>query len=182
MVNGCPGRVLAIDHGDARVGLAISDELRWTVRPLETLANRGRGRLCETLVERIRDLEVALVVVGDPLHADDGVGARARVVRAFACELAALLERSWSEGGAEGGAPPIVLWDESGSTEEACAELRRSGSSPRRMRRKGGIDRVAAAVILRDWLRSGAPESPAVAPRTPARAGAGRGGAGGADR
>ncbi len=156
--------MLSVDYGDARVGLAITDELRWTARPLETLRNGGRARICEVLAERARAEDVVLVVVGDPVNSDDSVGPRARTTRAFAGALAAGLARRWAEWEIDGVPPRVVLWDEGGSTQKALDLVRRRGSSARRERGKGGIDRVAAAVILQDWLDHGAPDRLAVEP------------------
>ena len=165
-----PGRVLAVDYGDARVGLAITDELRLTVRPLETLKNRGRKHLCGLLAERAKADELVLVVVGDPVNADDSVGPRARTTRAFAGELADTLAGFWAREGRGAEAPPVVLWDEGGSTQRALDLIHRRGSSTRRERRRGGLDQIAAAVILQDWLDLGAPEEPAIEPsRNPER-------------
>ena len=152
MVEELPGRVLAVDYGDARVGLALSEEMRFTVRPLETLRNRGVVAVCTAIGARVREHGVRLVLVGDPVNADDSVGPRAQITRRFAQRLAAELRRELADA-----TPLILLWDESGSTEEALVQIRRRGSTGRRERRKGGIDRVAAAIILRDWLNAGAP-------------------------
>lgn len=149
------GPVLALDYGDARVGLAASDDLRWIARPLETVRHRGIAALCALVAHRVGELGVGLVVVGDPISMDGTVGPRSLRTRRFAGRLAAALP------------VPVVLWDEAGSTARAIEVLHLRGSNVRREKKRGGLDRLAAAVVLQEFLDAGCPAGDLVEPASP---------------
>ncbi len=134
-----PGRVLGIDLGDARIGLALSDPLGWTAQPLETVQARGirkdLTRICQVIEER----EVTTVVVGYPLHLSGDAGERADAAREWARRLEA------RRPGLR-----VELWDERLTTAEAERSMIADDVS--RSRRKRTIDQVAAALILQSWL------------------------------
>jgi putative Holliday junction resolvase len=131
------GRVLGLDLGDVRIGVAISDpEHRFAV-PLGTVRTGAPGDL-KAIADLVREHAVALVVVGHPLLLSGEVGTRARHAEAFADALRSSL-------GVE-----VVLHDERLSTLEADRALREAGA-PGRRRRKA-VDRSAAAVILQSFL------------------------------
>ncbi len=135
------GRVLAIDAGERRVGLAMSDELGMLATPLAVLR---RGDATRPVVDEIAALarreRVGHVVVGLPLHADGGEGRQAERARAFARAVEAATGLS------------VEMWDERLSTLEAEAVIRGQGRSTRRARQRGDVDAVAAAVILQSYL------------------------------
>jgi putative Holliday junction resolvase len=134
-------RVLAIDYGAKGVGVAITDELRLTVRPLSTIRRRGRSGpvdLVGAIEALVRQYEVGTVVVGLPLRMDGGRGEAAQRVERFAERL---------RGGLF---VPVVLVDERLSSREADARLRASGASLAERRRDS--DAYAAIVILEDYL------------------------------
>jgi putative Holliday junction resolvase len=137
--------VLGIDAGERRVGVALSDELRLLASPL-TVLDRGHGLapVLEALVEVTRREGVAHFVVGLPINADGSEGRQARRARDFA----RLAERVVGV--------PVELWDERLSTRAAEDIIRSQGRSTRRLRQRGGVDAVAAAVILQDYLDHGA--------------------------
>lgn len=137
---------MALDYGQKRIGLAISDELLLTARPLATLVRRNRRDDFRRLRELARAEGVARIVVGHPLNMDGTAGP-------MAAEAARFASRLQKELGL-----PVELADERLSTWEAARtlkETRSRGKSPAK------ADDVAAAVILRQYLQSRA-ESPAV--------------------
>jgi putative Holliday junction resolvase len=132
------GRVLGLDLGDVRIGVAISDPDRRLAVPLGTVrAGRPPGEL-RAIADLVRENDVVLVVVGLPLSLTGDAGPRARKTR----ELAAAL--------ASGLPVPVELHDERLSTVEAERALRDAGATGRSLR--GAVDRSAATVILQSWL------------------------------
>ena len=134
------GRVMALDVGRVRVGVALSDPLGYTAQPLLTLWRKSRGEDLRSLMRLIRKHEVAAIVVGNPLHLSGDVSPWAAKVQEFA---EALRERSGL---------PLELWDERLSSVEAHAILDEAGRD--RRDRKDVIDQVAAVVILRGWMEA----------------------------
>ena len=136
--SGGRGRVLALDLGAKRVGVAVSDELRLTVRPLQALARAGWKRLLRDIAELCEQFDVETVVVGLPLRRDGGEGEAAGEARRVARNLGLSLKC------------PVVLQDERLTSKEAEAALRGEGFSEREV--KARVDSAAAAIILRDYL------------------------------
>jgi putative Holliday junction resolvase len=134
-----PGRVLAIDLGDVRVGLALSDPLGLTAQPYETLERRGLRSDLARIVEHVRRHDVCRVIVGLPLLMSGEEGSRATGAREFAAKLAASL-----------GSIPVEMWDERLTTVQAERALV-TGDVSRRKRREV-VDRLAAVLILQNWL------------------------------
>ena len=134
------GRVLGIDAGERRIGLALSDELRMVARPLRVLhRDQGLAPVLDEIQAIAAAERVAQVVVGWPIHADGSIGRQARRVAEFARTAQRVLGL------------PVQLWDERLSTQEARAMLRAQGGRGR-VRARGEVDAVAAAVILQDYL------------------------------
>jgi len=131
------GRVLGLDLGDVRIGVAISDPERRLAVPVGTVRTGAPADL-KAIAELVSELEVALVVVGYPLRLSGEPGTRARHAEAFADALRSFL------------AVPVVLHDERLSTVEADRALREAGADGRR--RRGVVDRSAATVILQAYL------------------------------
>src|SRR5580698_447461 len=134
------GRVMALDVGKVRVGVALSDPLGYTAQPLLTLWRKSRGEDLRSLLRLIRKHEVVEVVVGNPLHMSGDVSPWAAKVQDFAEELR---KRSGL---------PVQLWDERLSSVAAHEILDEAGHD--RRGRKHVIDQVAAVVILRGWMES----------------------------
>lgn len=132
------GRVLAVDYGRRRMGLAVSDELGLTARPLATLERTNRRDDLRRLRELIRVHHVRRVVVGLPLHLDGGESDMAAEARRFAARLH------------KGAGLPVTLVDERLTSWEA----EQTGSAPAKTprRRRAQRDQLAAALILRDYL------------------------------
>lgn len=131
-------RVLSLDVGDRRVGVAVSDPLGLWARPLTVITRRSRQEDYRAIARLAREHEAARIVVGHPLSMDGQVGPQALRVERYAAGLAEYLDI------------PVVLWDERLSTAEAERLLQESGETWRQYR--GRIDAVAAAVILQSYL------------------------------
>jgi len=133
------GRLLAIDWGARRLGLARSDERQVLATPLETLTRRAGKRLpLGAILGHVERDAIAGIVVGLPLDAAGDEGDAARAARQLADDLARL-------------APcPVTLWDERFSTARALGALRETGTSTRGAR--GDLDALAASVLLQHFL------------------------------
>jgi putative Holliday junction resolvase len=134
---GEPGRVLGLDLGDARIGVAISDDRRRIAVPLGTLRTGAPGDV-KAIADLVHGHDVTLVVIGHPLHLSGEAGERAHHAERFAEALDAFLD------------VPVLLQDERLSSVEADRALREAGASGRERRRT--VDRSAATVILQAWL------------------------------
>lgn len=132
-----PGRVLGLDLGDARIGVAISDDARRMAVPMGTVRT-GAPQDVKAIADLVAEQRVTLVVVGHPLLLSGEAGERAHLAERFADALRALLPVE------------VVLQDERLSTAEADRALREAGASGRERRRT--VDRSAATVILQAWL------------------------------
>lgn len=139
--SGPPGRVLALDLGDARIGVAISDPDRRLALPLGTIHVGSPPGEIKAVVSLVTENEVVLIVLGHPLHMSGERGARAAHAEEFAEALRAVV------------GVPVALHDERLSTVEAKRALRDAGVSGREQRSR--IDRSAATVILQSFLDAG---------------------------
>ena len=140
------GRTLALDVGDARIGVALSDATGFLASPLNTIKVKTRAQAIQCIVELISEYQVEQVVAGLPVSLDGHIGPQARKVRDFISELEASLT------------VPVLTWDESYSTVEADEMMRKAGT--RRARRRDLRDAAAAAVILQQYLDSRKSRSP----------------------
>lgn len=131
-------RVLAIDYGRKRIGLALSDELGITAHPLDTIDRMNRREDLRRLRKICRDGSVALIIVGHPLHMSGAAGEMAAEAAAFARRVAKEI------------AVEVELVDERLTSWEAGQMMAQTQSRARRKR--GSLDDVAAAVLLRDYL------------------------------
>jgi putative Holliday junction resolvase len=136
-----PGsRILALDYGTKRIGVALSDELGWTAQPLETFERRTLDRDVAHVASLVQTHGVREVVLGFPLQLDGREGPAIQAMRNFAVRL-------------EQGLPvPLVFWDERLTTKAAEDLLIAADVS--RKKRKGAVDRVAAAILLQSYLAS----------------------------
>jgi putative Holliday junction resolvase len=134
-------RILAIDFGEKRIGLAVSDESGEIVVPVGVLSRRSDAQAASEVTAAARDREVGLLVVGLPVRPEDGADSPfAARVRNFARRLA------------EASGLPVELHGEALTSHSAEGALREAGYS--RDRRLAALDAEAAAGILRDWLSS----------------------------
>ncbi len=132
------GRTLALDFGDRRIGVAVSDPTGLAARPLLTLVRTTRERDLERLRGIVREHEVRRIVVGLPLDMDGSRGARVRMTEAF-------MERVRRATGL-----PVIAWDERLTTVQAERTLLEGDLS--RARRRRVIDQVAAVILLQSYL------------------------------
>lgn len=130
--------LLGVDLGQARTGVAISDELRLLAHPLETIPLSVTGKLIERIKKIVSDKNVERVVVGLPRHMNGTLGAGAQNAKEFADKLRAQIPCE------------VVMWDERLSTQAAHRALHESGKKTRQTR--GVIDQVAAQMILQGYL------------------------------
>ena len=132
-----PGRVLGLDLGDARIGVAISDDDRRLAVPLGTI-HTGAPADLKAIAKLVGEHAATAVVIGLPLSMTGGSGPAATKARSFADALRSFLH------------VPVELHDERLSTVEAERALRQAGVDGRE--RRNVVDRSAAAVILQAWL------------------------------
>jgi putative Holliday junction resolvase len=136
-------KLLALDVGDRRVGVAVSDESGLLATPLTVVKRASKVQDFERIAHLVREQKVEGLVVGHPLNDDGTAGPQARRIERYAAALEEALRF-------EGLDLPLTLWDEWGSTQEAQAAM--IGAGRKAKARRARIDAVAAAVILQDYL------------------------------
>ncbi len=132
--------VLAVDPGDKRIGLAVSDLSGTIANPLRVIEHVARLVDAAAIAQVAAERGAGLIIVGQALDEDGQAGPAARKAQRLAEAI-----RSQTE-------IPVELWDESSSTEEALRARRALGAS--RKKRSGHLDELAATVILQDYLNS----------------------------
>ena len=133
-----PGRILGLDVGSKRIGVAVSDPLGITAQGIETLHRRNKRLDFEVLARLAKTYQVAEIVVGFPLRMSGEEGEQAEKMQRFAEELRERLGL------------PVHLWDERLTSAEANRLLRATEMS---IRRRGQVvDRMAAVLILQSWM------------------------------
>jgi putative Holliday junction resolvase len=137
-------RILALDFGRARLGLAISDADRRIASPLANYTRQDKAADLAYLKRRIEEEEIGALLLGLPLHTDGRESDSSRATRVFGDELK-------RETGL-----PVFYWDERYSSNFAEKELWSAGLTHRR--RKERRDMVAAQLVLQAWLEAGCPE------------------------
>jgi len=130
--------ILAIDHGDARIGLAATDEFGIGTHPVETIDCR-KTEIIPRILEVIAERKVQAVVLGLPLRMDGSEGTSSKKIRKFGKELRTNL-----------GDIPLTLFDERFTTVTASEKLRSAGRKAKQQ--KDVIDQAAALEILKDYL------------------------------
>ncbi|HWF47871.1 MAG TPA: Holliday junction resolvase RuvX [Bryobacteraceae bacterium] len=135
-----PTRVLALDVGKKRIGLAVSDELGLTAQGIETLQRTRIREDIESLGRIAAEWRVGLLLVGKPLHMSGDESRQSEYTREFA-------ERLGNHLGL-----PVVFWDERLTSAEAERLLRDSGASL--SQRKKAVDRMAAVLLLESYLEN----------------------------
>ena len=145
-----PTRLLGVDYGAVRIGLAVSDPQRRLASPLAVYERRGRERDAEYFRALTTAEEIGVLVVGLPVHCDGREGQKAMEARTFGAWLA------------ETTGLPVVFWDERFSTVEAESALWQAGLTHKQ--RKARRDRVAAQVLLQAYLDAGCPDESAAGP------------------
>ena len=133
-------RILALDHGTKRIGIAISDELKMIAQPLEFALAEPFAKFLARLMELIREREVEMILVGLPRNMDGSYGPAAMKVQEFVAVLKDAV------------AIPIKLWDERLTSAQANRFL--IEGNVRRDKRKEKVDKTAAAILLQSYLDS----------------------------
>jgi putative Holliday junction resolvase len=133
-------RILALDHGTKRIGIALSDELKMIATPLEFVPAEPFTDFIERLKQIIREKEVELILIGMPRNMDGSYGPATLKVQEF---IAVLKDKV---------AIPIQTWDERLTSAQAQRFLIQGGV--RRQDRKEKVDKTAAAILLQSYLDS----------------------------
>lgn len=134
------GRVLALDVGSKRIGVAVCDELGITAQGLETIQRQNKRRDLELLKQLLDKYQVKEIVIGLPLRLSGAEGTQAEKMRSFAQLLNAELGVT------------VHLWDERWTSTEANRLLREADISIQK--RAQAVDRMAAVLILQSWLEA----------------------------
>ena len=129
-------RYMALDLGDKRIGIALSDTLGFIARPLKVIKRTSRVNDYDIYKSLITENQVQTVIVGLPINMDGSEGRQATWVRDYMAEFS------------ETSDIPIIFWDERLTTETAREIIKGSGRQPG----KDDLDAVAAAVILQSYL------------------------------
>ncbi len=131
-------RVLALDVGEKRIGVALSDEAGQFAMPLTTVQAQPPARALAQIGALVQEYRVELIVIGWPLTLSGEVGVQAHITQAFAAQLQSHVS------------VPLTLFDERLTSTVAEQILREMGVKPEK--RKQRIDEIAAMVILQDYL------------------------------
>lgn len=131
-------RILGIDYGERRIGVAISDETATIATPVDTLDGTAPQQAARRIVELATERSVEKIVVGLPMRMDGSSGPSAEYAKAFGERLL------------KAGSCPVVYWDERFSSRTAEQALIEGGA--RRQKRKQVIDKLAAQIILQHYL------------------------------
>ncbi len=134
------GRILAIDYGSRRMGLAVSDALGITAQGLETLQRKNNRADFGRLERTIREYQVREIVLGNPLRMSGQEGAQSQKVAEFAEQLRQKFKL------------PVQLWDERLTSAEANRLLREAEVSTQK--RAQAVDRMAAVLILQSFMQA----------------------------
>lgn len=135
------GRILGLDFGKRRIGLAISDALGLTAQPLSTYTRSRVREDIRYLVQLAHDREIVLFVFGDPKYMSGDESRQSATVKEFAARLQQSTE------------VPIIFWDERLTSTQAHRLLDEEGGL-KREDRKGKVDQIAASLILEGYLVS----------------------------
>jgi putative Holliday junction resolvase len=133
-------KILGLDIGEKRIGVAVSDALGYTAQGLKVMHRKGLDADLEEIKELIVNSHISEVVVGLPRNMDGSLGAGAQKVMAFARRMEEFVS------------VPIILWDERWTTSEATRVLLQADVT--RKKRKKVVDKMAAALILQGYLDS----------------------------
>ena len=135
-----PGRILALDVGTKRIGVAVSDPLGITAQGLETLQRENKRRDFEALGGLLTQYEVREIVVGLPLRLSGAEGTQSEKMRRFASDLESHFGIT------------VHLWDERWTSTEANRLLKEAELSIEK--RGKAVDRMAAVLILQSWMEA----------------------------
>jgi putative Holliday junction resolvase len=133
-------RILALDPGTVRVGVAVSDELQMIATPLEFIPAEPTANMLARLKQLLAEKEVGQIIVGMPRNMDGSYGPAAEKAREFVKTLQAEIT------------VPIRTWDERLTTRQASRMMSQAGRTAKEQR--GRVDQAAAAVLLQSYLDS----------------------------
>lgn len=131
-------RVLAVDPGDKRIGLAVSDPTGTISRPIMVIRHQAREKNARAIVDVAEEQNVGMIVVGWALDSEGEVGYQARKSKRLADALQSMTDL------------PVRMWDESGTTQAAVQNRIMMGV--KRKKRRGHLDDLAASILLQDFL------------------------------
>ena len=132
-------KIMAVDYGDTRTGLALCDRTEFLASPLGTITEKSLPKAVEKIVYAVREYDARMVVVGLPLNMDGSEGPRAQKCRRVAELLRGIMPDI-----------PVELWDERGTTKTAIHYMNETDT--RGKKRKKLLDGEAAAIILESYL------------------------------
>jgi putative pre-16S rRNA nuclease len=135
-----PSRILALDLGKRRIGLAVSDPLRITAQGLPNLVRTNKRTDLAALAEIVRSREVGLILMGNPINMGGSEGRQSGWVREFGQAIETRL------------GVPVKFWDERLTSVQAGRVLRESGISIEK--RAAAVDRLSAVILLQSYLDS----------------------------
>ncbi|MBT3181005.1 MAG: Holliday junction resolvase RuvX [Deltaproteobacteria bacterium] len=138
-------RIICLDIGSKRIGVAASDPLGWTAQGVEVIERKGNKKDMERICEICREWEAEKIVAGLPLNEEGEIGPAAKKIQGFVDKLKVHLEGAKLD-------IDVEMWDERYST--AIAEERLIEADVSRKKRKRVIDKMAATVILQDYLEA----------------------------
>lgn len=136
-------KLLALDLGERRIGVAVSDPMGLIATPLAVIHRTSKAADFRQVADLVREQQAAGLVIGHPLNADGSAGPQALRAERYAAEMEEALRR-------QGLDLPLILWDEHGSTQRAQETMIAAGRGARNRRER--IDAVAAAIILQEYL------------------------------
>lgn len=131
-------KIMAVDFGDARTGLAVCDKTEFLASPAGVISERNFDNCIQKVADKAKELEAEGIVVGHPKNMNGTIGPRAEKCALFAEKLKALVDM------------PVELWDERSTTVSAHNILNETNT--RGKKRKAVVDAVAATIILESYL------------------------------
>jgi putative Holliday junction resolvase len=137
-------RILALDLGERRIGVAVGDPTGTVARPVTAIIRASRQEDLDAITRLVDEYQAELVIVGLPLSLDGSEGPQAQQTRRYAERLAEELD------------VPIEFWDERYSSARAEEILRGKKGKRRRRQTRGDVDATAAAVFLQSYLDASA--------------------------
>lgn len=132
-------KIMSVDYGDARTGLAMCDRTEFLASPLGVIHEKGLMKVAEKVVAAAIEYEAAMIVVGLPVNMDGTEGARAEKCRKLAAVISNMLPQI-----------PVELYDERQTTKSAMVYM--NATDTRGKKRKDQLDEAAAAIILDSFL------------------------------
>ncbi|MBC8586013.1 Holliday junction resolvase RuvX [Youxingia wuxianensis] len=131
-------KIMAVDFGDARTGLACCDKTEFLASPIGVIHDRNFESVLQKVAVASVEYDVKEIVVGHPINMNGTIGDRAKLCEEFAQRLEKMVE------------VPVRLWDERGTTVSAIGFLNETDT--RGKKRKETVDQLAAAIILESYL------------------------------